>query len=152
MPAELRLTASVDVEPETGCHPTPDVSLRCLIVDDNPRFCESMRSLLEDDGIAVVGIAASGAEATRIARELEPDVALVDIDLGGESGFDVARALANSGGRGALHVILISTHDEREVVDLVEAGPALGFVAKLDLNADAIHELLARDGDANPPP
>ncbi|HZM01187.1 MAG TPA: response regulator, partial [Planctomycetota bacterium] len=56
------------------------VSVRCLIVDDNARFCGSTRGLLEDEGIVVVGVASTGAEAIRIAEELEPDVALVDID------------------------------------------------------------------------
>jgi DNA-binding NarL/FixJ family response regulator len=120
------------------------VALRCLIVDDNARFCESMRSLLEEEGIAVVGIAASGDEAVRIACEVEPDVALVDIDLGDESGFDVARSLTRAGAHPTRRVILISTHDEREVAELVAASPALGFIAKLDLNADAIRELVAR--------
>jgi DNA-binding NarL/FixJ family response regulator len=124
--------------------------LRCLIVDDNARFCESTRSLLQDEGIAVVGVAASGDEAARIAADLGPDVALVDIELGDESGFDVARSLATAGGRSAPRVILISTHDEQEVADLVAASPAIGFIAKLDLNADAIHELLTRADGATP--
>ncbi len=116
------------------------MTLRCLIVDDNERFCESMRRLLEDEGMAVVGVAASGGEAARIANDLNPDVILVDIDLGDESGFDVARALAS--GAQPPPVILISTHDEQEVADLVTAGPAIGFLAKIDLNADVIRALL----------
>jgi len=124
--------------------------LRALIVDDNSRFCESMRSLLEDEGIAVVGVAASGDEAARIVHEVAPDVALVDIDLGDESGFDVARCLTTAGARSAPRVILISTHDEGEVADLVAASPALGFLAKLDLNGDAIRELLRAADSATP--
>src|SRR5918993_1025239 len=54
-----------------------------------------MRDLLESEGLVVVGTPASGAEAVRIARELRPDLALVDIDLGEESGFDVVRMLDN---------------------------------------------------------
>jgi DNA-binding NarL/FixJ family response regulator len=126
------------------------VSVRCLIVDDNARFCESTRGLLEDEGIVVVGVASTGAEAIRIAEELEPDVALVDIDLGDESGFDVARSLA-AAGRRPPRVILISTHDEREVAELVDASPAIGFVAKIDLGGDAIRALLADAGGAAPP-
>jgi DNA-binding NarL/FixJ family response regulator len=121
--------------------------LRCLIVDDNARFGESMRSLLEEERITVVGLASSGDEAALIVEEGAPDVALVDIDLGDESGFDVARSLTAVGGCSAPRVILISTHDEREVADLVAASPAIGFLAKLDLNADAIHALLAAADD-----
>jgi DNA-binding NarL/FixJ family response regulator len=119
------------------------VALRCLIVDDNVKFSESMRRLLEDEGVAVVGVAASGSEATRLARDLSPDVILVDIDLGDESGFDVARALGALA-QPAPIVILISTHDEQEVADLVAASPAIGFLAKIDLNAEAIRALLSQ--------
>jgi DNA-binding NarL/FixJ family response regulator len=127
-----------------------DVALRILIVDDNARFLESTRRLLEDEGIAVVGTAASGDEAASIADDVKPDVALVDIDLGGESGFDVTRRLVTARDGSTMRVILISTHDEREVVDLVAASPAVGFIAKIDLNADAIHELLGQ-ADADRP-
>jgi DNA-binding NarL/FixJ family response regulator len=68
--------------------------LRCLIVDDNPGFLAAARDLLECQGVSVVGVASTSAEARRRSRELRPDVTLVDIDLGGESGFDVVRALA----------------------------------------------------------
>lgn len=146
MPAQPRLTASVDVGPAPLCHAAADVALRCLIVDDNATFSNSMRSLLEEEGVVVVGMAASGGEAIQIAGDVNADVALVDIDLGHESGFDVARSLSADGQSG-LPVILISTHDEREVADLVAASPALGFVGKLDLNACAIHDLLPGAGD-----
>jgi CheY-like chemotaxis protein len=59
------------------------MKLRCLIVDDSPRFLAAARGLLERQGIAVVGVASSGAEALRRVAELRPDVTLLDIDLGG---------------------------------------------------------------------
>lgn len=120
------------------------MSLRCLIVDDNLDFGRAVRSLLEGQGIAVVGIATSGAEANLSVEELRPEVALVDIDLGEESGFDVARRLAD-GARPSPKVILISTHDEHEFADLIEASPAIGFVAKTDLSEAAIRRLLRRN-------
>ena len=67
--------------------------MRCLIVDDSPRFLEASRGLLEREGIVVVAVATNGADAIRRAAELGPDVILVDIDLGGQSGFDVVRRL-----------------------------------------------------------
>src|SRR5829696_2567514 len=82
--AEARLTASVDAARAASCHRSIDVTLRCLIVDDNARFCESMRSLLEDEGLSIVAVAASGGEAERFIRDVAVDVALVDIDLGDE--------------------------------------------------------------------
>jgi len=120
--------------------------LRVLIVDDYPGFCEAARDLLEGQGVTVVGCATSSAEALRRVRELRPEVALVDIDLGADSGFELARQLADDVDGSAPRVILISTHDEREFASLIEASPAVGFLAKTELSAERIHRLLDRAG------
>jgi DNA-binding NarL/FixJ family response regulator len=120
------------------------LALRCLIVDDQPGFCEAARELLEGQGITVVGCATSSAEALLSVRELRPEVALVDIDLGPDSGFDLARLLADDVDGNAPRVILVSTHDEREFVRLIESSPAVGFLAKTELSAERIHRLLER--------
>ena len=60
--------------------------LRCLLVDDNEAFLEAASLLLEREGLTVVGVASSIAEALRQARALRPDVILVDIGLGEEPG------------------------------------------------------------------
>lgn len=116
--------------------------MRCLIVDDHRNFCEAARDLLEGQGVTVVGYATSSAEAIRCVRELRPEVALVDIDLGAESGLDLARRLAESADGEVPRIILISTHDEREFVKLIESSPAEGFVAKTELSAQRIYQLL----------
>jgi DNA-binding NarL/FixJ family response regulator len=123
--------------------------LRCLIVDDNASFREEMRGLLAEEGFDVVGGAASAADAHRQIAELRPDVALIDIDLGGESGLELARQLRKQPGHAGLpHLILISTHDEAEYADLIEASSAIGFLAKIDLSAATIRQMLAAtDGD-----
>jgi DNA-binding NarL/FixJ family response regulator len=118
------------------------VNVRCLIVDDNAGFLETARMLLERQGLDVVGVASTGDEAVRLARDLEPGVILLDIDLGGESGFSVARRLVEECGFDGRRLILISTHDEDEFAELIEASPAIGFVSKSDLSAAAITELL----------
>jgi DNA-binding NarL/FixJ family response regulator len=118
------------------------MGLRCLIVDDSPGFLRAASDLLEQEGISVVGVAANGDEAVARARELRPDLALVDIDLGEESGFAVARQLAADAGAHAERLILISTHAEEEFAELIDASPAVGFLAKADLGADAIEALL----------
>jgi CheY-like chemotaxis protein len=119
-----------------------DVSLRCLIVDDNPRFGEEARSLLEHEGVSVVGVAASGDEAVRLAEALRPDLALVDISLGEESGFDVARRLVDGSNAHAPAIIFVSTYEEREFSGRIAASPALGFIAKTTLSAERIRRLL----------
>jgi CheY-like chemotaxis protein len=117
--------------------------LRCLIVDDSVPFGEEARSLLEQEGISVVGVATSGDEALQMTKELEPDLALVDIRLGTESGFDVARRLVSSPELGSPKVIFVSTYDEQEFRGRLDASPALGFIAKTQLSGDRIRRLLA---------
>jgi DNA-binding NarL/FixJ family response regulator len=126
------------------CHRSGLVPLRCLIVDDNVSFREEMHDLLAEQGLDVVGGAGSAAEARRQIAELRPDVALVDIDLGGESGLELVRQLHENPDHLVVpDVILISTHDEAEYSDLIEASSAVGFLAKMDLSAAAIRRLLA---------
>ena len=74
------------------------MTLRSLLVDDNPRFLAAARELLEREGIEVVGIASTIDDAVRLVGCLSPDVCIVDIDLGDESGFDLARRLADRRG------------------------------------------------------
>jgi two-component system, NarL family, nitrate/nitrite response regulator NarL len=115
--------------------------IQCLIVDDYQPFLKVARAKLERQGMAVVGVATNGAEALRQARELSPDVALVDISLGTESGFDVAREI-NAYVR---KVILISSDDHYEdddYAELIAGSPAVGFLSKATLSADAIGRLV----------
>jgi DNA-binding NarL/FixJ family response regulator len=120
------------------------VPLRCLIVDDQPSFGAAARELLEGQGLVVVGCATSSAEALRSVRELQPEVALVDINLGPDSGLDLARRLAEEVDGNPPRVILVSTHDEREFAKLIESSPAVGFIAKTELSAERIYQLLDR--------
>jgi DNA-binding NarL/FixJ family response regulator len=118
------------------------VGLRCLIVDDSAGFLQAARSFLEQEGITVVGVASTGEEAVRRVGELCPDVTLVDIDLCGSSGVDLARHLCGQCGGAAGSVILISAHAEEEFADLIEGCPAAGFLPKTALSADAIVALM----------
>ena len=117
-------------------------AVRCLIVDDSPGFVQAARSLLERHGMTIVGVASTGADALRLYEELRPEVTLLDIDLGGESGFVVAEQLHQTPSATSLPVILISTHVEQDFADMIEASPALGFVHKAALTADAIRDLV----------
>jgi CheY-like chemotaxis protein len=118
-----------------------DLVFRCLIVDDSVGFLASARRLLERQGIVVAGVASNGAEALLRLTELQPDVVLLDIDLGGESGLEVAERIDRAG---TPRIIMISTHAEEDYRDLVAASPAVGFLAKTSLSAQAIQELLDR--------
>jgi len=121
--------------------------LRCLIIDDSKLFQDAARSLLELGGITVVGVASDAAEAVQRAEELRPDVTLLDVDLGGASGFDLARRLQEEPGIPRAQLILISTHREADYADLIAASPVLGFLPKSSLSARAIRDLLAQAAD-----
>ena len=116
--------------------------MRCLIVDDSAAFVDAARGLLERQGITVVGVASTSAEALRYFDELRPDVTLVDVDLGGESGFELAEQLQRPGGPTSSPVILISTHAAQDFVDMIETSPAVGFLSKSALTCGAILDLV----------
>jgi DNA-binding NarL/FixJ family response regulator len=117
--------------------------MRCLIVDDSAGFVDAARGLLECEGITVVGVASTSADALRRFEELRPDVTLVDINLGGDSGFEVAEQLHRAGGPSPSPVILISTHAAQDFTELIETSPAIGFLSKSALTCGAIHDLLS---------
>jgi DNA-binding NarL/FixJ family response regulator len=118
--------------------------MRCLIVDDNWSFRKEMRALLEEQGIDVVGDAGSAPEALAQIAELQPDLAIIDIDLGEESGLALTRRVRRDAGDDAApKVILISTHDESEYADLIEASSAVGFLAKTELSAATVRRMFA---------
>ena len=121
------------------CDPT-EVPLRCLIVDDNAYFLEAAADLLKREGLTVVGVASAIADALRQTTELSPNVVLVDIMLGHESGIDLARRLAAANSGGPV-IILISTHAEADFADLIQEAPVAGFVPKSELSASAIRRL-----------
>jgi DNA-binding NarL/FixJ family response regulator len=119
--------------------------MRLLIVDDSPGFLEAAQAALGNGGITVVGVASTSDEALQRIDELRPDVALVDIDLGDESGFEVARRVVEAGD--PPRVILISSHAEDDLEELITTSPALGFVPKTRLSAEAIRAVLERAGE-----
>ena len=116
------------------------VQLRCVIVDDDERFLDVVRGSLERGGVIVAGVADSRAAAVQRVAVLRPDFVLVDIRLGAESGFDVARDLAASGN--ATRLIMISSHAEADYADLIAEAPVAGFLPKTELSAVAIRRVL----------
>jgi DNA-binding NarL/FixJ family response regulator len=112
-----------------------------MMVDDDEEFLRAARALLERDGLTVAGVARNAAEAFQRTRELRPDVVLVDIRLGRESGFEVARQLAGNACPPAL--IMISAHADDDYAELIADSPATGFLPKAELSAAAIHRILA---------
>jgi|SRR5436190_1108584 len=117
-----------------------DGFVRVLIVDDHPSFRASARKLLESDGYEVVGEAADGAGALRVAEELQPDVVLLDVQLPDVDGFEIAERLAAM--EHAPEVILTSSRDVSDYGSCVEDSGARGFVPKAELSGAALSLLL----------
>ena len=111
-----------------------------LIVDDHPSFRASARRMLEADGYEVVGEAADGSSAINAARELRPDVVLLDIRLPDIDGFQVAEQLAAR--RAAPAIVLTSSRDRSDFGGEIADGPAHGFIPKSELSAEAITFLI----------
>jgi two-component system, NarL family, nitrate/nitrite response regulator NarL len=126
----------------TRWHNNPVNLVRCVIVDDDASFLEAAQALLEAEGVLVVGTASSTADAVQRVAALQPDVVLVDIRLGEESGFDAARQLAASGRGSAM--IMISTHAEADYADLLMESPVIAFLPKAELSGSAIRQILGR--------
>lgn len=137
--------------PRTQAPNVRGMALRCLIVDDSPAFLAAARGFLEQQGLSIVALASNGSQAVQLAQDLRPDVVLLDIGLDGESGFDVARLLESGKGTARLPVILISTLLEEDYGELISTSPAVGFLPKISLSAEAITGVLRRRRPANGP-
>ena len=107
-----------------------------LIVDDHPSFRATARLLLESEGFDVIGEAADGTSGLLAARELTPDLVLLDVQLPDVDGFQVAAELTGGGGGPA--VVLTSSRDEADFGPLVAASGARGFVPKAELSGAAL--------------
>ena len=109
-------------------------------------FRDAASAMLERAGISVVGKASNSAEALRFYEDTHPDVALVDVDLGGEDGFELAEKLDRISAASRLAVILVSTYAESDLEEMINASPAVGFLQKFSLSPDAIRNLLKLTG------
>jgi len=103
-------------------------SLRVLIVDDHDLFRTGLRNLLEEQGVQIVGEAATGVEAVRFVRELAPDVVVMDLNMPGMGGVDATRHITSIAPLTRIVVLTISDEDN-DVMDAILAG-ACGYLLK----------------------
>jgi CheY-like chemotaxis protein len=116
--------------------------VRCLIVDDSADFRDAASAMLRPAGISVVGLASNSAEALSLYQDLHPDVALVDVELGAENGFELAEELHQAATSSPLAVILVSAYAEADFAEMIEDSSAVGFLPKFTLSPEAIRDLL----------
>lgn len=120
-----------------------DGDVRCVIVDDNPAFLHAAEVMLSRDGIAVVGTATCGARALDMVARVRPDVVLVDLCLGAESGLSLIGQITARAPE--IACICISTYAAEDLGDI--AG--VPFLSKIALTSAAVRDIVRsrRDGD-----
>ncbi len=116
--------------------------VRCLIVDDDQQFLAVAENYLERQGLGVVGTATSRAEAMQQARALRPNIVLVDIGLGADSGFEVTRRLVDEFPQLQGRVVLISSSEVEDCADLMADSRASGFIPTDHLSGHMIEKVL----------
>jgi ActR/RegA family two-component response regulator len=124
--------------------------LRALLVDDNDHFIQTARDHLERDGINVIGLATTSAEALRKTRTFLPNVVLIDIMLGTEFGFDLAHTLTQAVQKSP-RMIMMSTYAATDFAEMLDASPAIGFLPKTRLSGSAIQALVTQSPQADRP-
>ena len=117
------------------------MATRVLIVDDHPSFRAMARALLEAEGFEVVGEAETGVAGLRAAKELQPDLVLLDVQLPDFDGFEVAARTRSETGD-APAVVLTSSRDASDFGPLVAESGAKGFVPKAELSGGALATLI----------
>ena len=126
------------------------MSIRVLVADDQPIVRSGLTMLLDaQPDIEVIGAAADGREAVRLARQLRPDVGLFDIRMPVMDGIEATRQLAGPDVENPLPIVVITTFDLDEYVHGALKAGARGFLLKdagPDLLTQAIHA--AAEGDA----
>jgi DNA-binding NarL/FixJ family response regulator len=134
------------------------VSIRLLLVDDQAENRRLLRGVLEAEGMVVVGQAADGETAARLAIELEPDVVLMDLWMPGIGGIEATRRITSA--KPGIQVVILTDYDSPAAErSSVEAG-ACAYLVKgdsVELMFDVIklaaqHELGPRPCECGGPP
>ncbi len=125
-------------ERSASCHHAEVTTV--LIVDDHPSFRASARALLQAEGFEVVGEAEDGESALVAARELDPELVLLDVQLPDIDGFEVASRLKESGSTAS--IVLTSSREGCDFGCRIADSGARGFVTKAELSGAALVALL----------
>jgi two-component system, NarL family, nitrate/nitrite response regulator NarL len=120
--------------------------IRLVIADDHPIFRDGLRRLLEaEPDLKVIGEARDGAEAVKLARQLKPDIMLLDLAMPKHPGLEALRELSNGGANSVRVILLTAAAEKKEIVEALQLG-ARGVVLKdsaTQLLLKAIHTVMA---------
>jgi DNA-binding NarL/FixJ family response regulator len=111
-----------------------------LVVDDHSGFRACAREVLQAEGFEVVGEAADAASGIAAARELRPDVVLLDVQLPDLDGIQASHQIATPDGKSA--IVLTSSRDFTDLAGAIAESPARGFISKSELSGAAVRNLL----------
>jgi DNA-binding NarL/FixJ family response regulator len=132
-----------------GARDARAMALRCFIIDDSSHFLSVAQELLTGEGLEIVGVASTAEEALRAVEQAGPDVVLIDVELGQESGFELARRFQRETSLDRSRVIMISTHAEEDIRELMTSAPVAAFLSKSRLSAHAIRQILSGTSDGS---
>jgi DNA-binding NarL/FixJ family response regulator len=117
------------------------MGVRVLIADDHRLFAEALEAILSgDERIELVGLAADGEEAVRLAEEKKPDVVLMDISMPRMDGVDAAKAIRAE--NDDVGILMLTGSSERSDVDRARQAGAAGYVTKDRIAAELIEAIL----------
>jgi DNA-binding NarL/FixJ family response regulator len=133
------LRGGTDDPSRLRCNDSP-MSETVVIVDDNDAFRAQARLLLTYDGYDVIGEAGNGTSGLEAVRRLQPNIALLDVQLPDADGFSVARDVRDVVSETA--VVIISTRDAADYGSAVTRCGARGFIAKSELCGEALREVM----------
>jgi len=115
---------------------------KVLIVDDHPLFRKGLRQVIEDDGrFELAGETGEGELALQMIKESKPDVAILDVNLPGLSGLEIARRLKEK--RSPTRVIMLTMHKEEELCNQALDNGAMGFVLKENAVEEIVNAIAA---------
>jgi DNA-binding NarL/FixJ family response regulator len=121
------------------------------LVDDQPMMRAAFRTILESDGIEVVGEAGDGDEAVALARRVRPDVVLMDVRMPGRDGVDATAEIVAT--LDDVRVLVLTTFDDDEALYGALAAGAAGFLLKNSTPEDvlrAVRRVAAGDAVLDP--
>jgi DNA-binding NarL/FixJ family response regulator len=119
------------------------MAVRVLIVDDQEPFRQAARAVVElTDGFEVAGEAETGEEAVDLARELEPDLVLMDVNLPGIDGLEATRRILN-GSAGRVVVLMVSTYEADEYAPRAAEAGAAAYIPKSEFEPYRLSEAWA---------